>query len=113
MGLDFYELELGCSYGGFALFRQMLADGIGWHDYGCHFTDWAKPSQLKKYKDDPIFPFLMRSDCDGEMEPEECIKVAPRIRELVESWSDSGKSDRGRWKPWAIKLADGMERLAA
>jgi hypothetical protein len=55
---------------------------------------------------DDIIPLLDHSDCDGILTPDECKKVAPRLRELVKSWPD--EYDRNR----ALELADGMEQAA-
>jgi hypothetical protein len=56
---------------------------------------------------DDIVPFLNHSDCEGELSPDECKRVAPRLRELVSGWEDSVT------KLQALELADDMERAAA
>lgn len=67
---------------------------------------------------DPIVPLLYQSDCDGILTPEECATIAPRLRELVENWSDHWTMEHGKQiinydKENALKLAMGMEKAAA
>ena len=109
MGLDFNRSEASWSYGGFHEFRKALAAEInidletmeGFADNG---KPWAEI-------DDPIVPFLNHSDSDGELAPEECHQVAPRLRELVAGWPDD-TSARGYDKESALVLADDMETCA-
>jgi hypothetical protein len=57
----------------------------------------------------PLEPFLNHSDCDGELTPEQCRRVAPRLREVVAAlWSPGDYNhDAG------LLLADGMDAAAA
>jgi len=71
---------------GFTYFSGVMSDAR-WEDY-----------------DDPILPLLNHSDCDGELAPEVCQVVAPRLREIVTGWPDD--YDRRQ----AFMLADTMER---
>lgn len=59
-----------------------------------------------KVKDD-IKPLLHHSDCDGVLTPDECRKVAPRLRELVRNWEDCYDKNN------ALSLADGMDYAAS
>ena len=59
-----------------------------------------------KLKDD-IVPFLNHSDCEGELTPEECATIDPRLRELIKDWPDD---DNDKIK--ALELAGGMELAA-
>lgn len=57
-----------------------------------------------------IVPLLNHSDCDGQLTPDECRAIAPRLREIVEGWNDfEWKYDREK----AIELANGMDAAAA
>jgi hypothetical protein len=40
---------------------------------------------------DPLKPLLHHSDCDGDLTPEECAQVAPRLKEIVTGWDDKWK----------------------
>lgn len=109
MGIDFSHCEAHWAYSGFMRFRIRLAKEIGIDlmkmdgfgeapDYGG--LPWDKVI-------DPIVPLLNHSDCDGELSPQECKLVAPRLRELVASWPDD---DYDKIK--ALELAEGMEFAA-
>jgi hypothetical protein len=60
---------------------------------------------------DPIVPLLHHSDCDGELTPEQCAVIAPRLRELVSGWEDEWTAGIENYdKVNALKLADGMDQ---
>jgi hypothetical protein len=117
MGLSFRHLDIQSSYTGFAYFRRMLADSMGWKYYGdTFFYEWHRHSEVEKFRSDPMFVFMMHSDCDGFISPSDCLKIAPRLRELVKDWKDWDEENytrEGGWKRYALELADGMESLAA
>lgn len=116
MGIDFSHTTAQWSYTGFGDFRRALAlfegfelddmDGFGGdRDWSTVHTDLA--------------PLLNHSDCDGEMTPDECRRVAPRLCVVVdELWP----AERAVWEidPSAsfnrrsgLALADGMDAAAA
>jgi hypothetical protein len=101
MGLDFSHGGAHWSYSGFHDFRVKLAAEIGidlnnmWGFGGQ--TPWGDP------KEEHIIYLLDHSDCEGDLSPAKCRKVAKRLRELVASW-DNGDSDKLR----ALELAEGM-----
>ena len=134
MGLDFSHCEAHWSYSGFMNFRTKLAtqagialscmSGFAGGTTGKSFEvltisgeseERGKMPGFDKYvgrqpviswesiKDD-IKPLLTHSDCDGELTPEECAKVAPRLRELVSNWPDDDYD-----KINALRLAEGMD----
>jgi len=67
------------------------------------FTQTEAGKSWEKITDN-IEPLLNHSDCDGILSPEECKRVAPRLRELIKDWLDDDYD-----KVKALKLADGME----
>lgn len=85
MGLDFNFCDAYWSCSSFNAFRERLSKYID----KC---------------DDPLVMLINHSDCDGELTPEECAKIAPRLRAVVELWKDQD-IDKGR----ALELAKGME----
>jgi hypothetical protein len=136
MGLDFSHTDAHWGYMGFMLFRTKLAAeaGIALHCMSSFTWSFGKN---KPYKDvwvcgyeegnslqkppigiqpvikwanvhDDIVPLLNHSDCDGELSPEECLKIAPRLRELVSAWDDDDRD-----KENALWLAEGMELAAS
>ncbi|MNS40516.1 hypothetical protein D3C72_728320 [compost metagenome] len=56
---------------------------------------------------DDIVPLLNHSDCDGELTPDECRKVGPRLIELVSQWDDDDRD-----KINALLLYEGMKEAA-
>lgn len=100
MGLDFAQSEAHWSYIGFMHFRQRLASMIGLNDIMAAFND--KDFPWDKYPD-PIILLINHSDCDEELSPEDCAKVAPRLREMVAPWPDDYD------KTQALLLAEGMD----
>jgi hypothetical protein len=60
----------------------------------------------EEYENDPICILLNHSDCDGQISAEQCLKVSPRLKELVSKWS---KDDDYKWhRKRALELARGM-----
>ncbi|MEU0665710.1 hypothetical protein ABZ508_26490 [Streptomyces lavendulocolor] len=115
MGLDFTHTDAHWSYTGFGRFRQALALHEGFElktmvGYGGD-REWSTV-------DTPLKPLLDHSDCDGELTPEDCATVAPRLREVVDFlWP----ADTSTWQlnPEAcinrqngLLLADGMDNAA-
>ena len=106
MGLDFHSE--GCevddtphwSYSGFMGFRTRLAkltaigdlrtmEGFPPYEIGEDLGVIIDESVVLRSWDeidDPIVPLINHSDCDGQLTPEECRTVAPRLRELLEQF---------------------------
>lgn len=113
MGIGFSHCGASWSYSGFGHFRRRLAREIGialeameGFEEACPFCGQPmKGLPWGRFSDD-IKPLLVHSDCDGEMSPAECARVAPRLRELVADWPD----DYDKFN--AFLLAEGMERAA-
>jgi hypothetical protein len=104
MGIDFSHCDAHWSYRGFHLFRVKLASSIqldldNMEGFGSGSQSWDTIS-------DPIKPLLDHSDCDGELSPDECRTVSPRLRELVKGWGDDYDKRHALW------LADGMDLAA-
>jgi hypothetical protein len=101
MGLDFNRSEVHWGYSGFAAFREKLALEIG--------IELEKMNGFggnRKWDNiiDPIALFLDHSDCEGELSPNECAKIYPRLLDLVRKWDDKDVD-----KAKAIQLANDME----
>lgn len=77
------------SYGGFSRFRRLLAaeEGIDL-DRMAGFGLPADEATPWNTVTTPLHPLLDHSDCDGELSPEECAQVAPRLKEICEAWSE-------------------------
>jgi hypothetical protein len=77
-------------YGGFARFRERLAEFEGFSlsemkGFGGE-RDWGDVATELK-------PLLNHSDCDGEMTPDECAQVVPRLDGIIATWSTYGDGD--------------------
>ncbi len=82
MGVDFSHGEAHFSYSSFAHFRAMLAELIGVDRKQMQGCGGQRPwSEV----DDPLAPFLSRTDCDGWLSPTETSLAAARFRELMDN----------------------------
>ena len=110
MGLDFmiqgvepdYEKNAHWSYSGFNRFRTKIAALLGiqldaMSGFG-GITAWTT------FEDDPIHIFLNHSDCDGKLLPEECAKIAPRLKALIAKLDEEWDRESG------ILLTDMMDK---
>ena len=112
MGLDFSHTDAHWSYHGFKRFRTALAahEGIaldrmdGFRSYGDD-----RPSIPWTGITSDLAPLLNHSDCDGELTPEECRRITPRLREVVANLWKPGDYDYAT----GMELADGMDAAAA
>jgi hypothetical protein len=111
MGIGFSHCDASWSYSGFNSFRQRLAKEIGIRDLGLWWNLGGIDGKREDYND-PIELLLDHSNCEGVLSPEECRVIAPRLREVVEAWSEEIHKG-GYDKQMAIRLADGMEKAAA
>ncbi|HEY9369092.1 hypothetical protein [Streptomyces sp.] len=116
MGLDFSHTEAHWSYTGFSRFRKALAtfEGIDldrMHGFGQGGKPWESVAT-------PLKPLLDHSDCDGEMTPDECRQVAPRLRQVIDelwpaatsTWERNPEASLHRSN--GLLLAEGMESAA-
>ena len=107
MGLDFSHGDAHFSYHGFNMFRERLATQIGIDlNSMLGYEDYGDPiGKSWEGIEDPIVLLLHHSDCEGELSPEACLKIAPRLRELLSSWEEGV----GSTKRSGLKLAKAME----
>lgn len=112
MGLNFSHTNAAWPYVAFSRFREALATHEG--------IDLSHMEGFRRHGDDrprvpwtsvttPLVPFLNHSDCDGELTPEECRQVAPRLREVIAAIWPSGHYNH----EVGLLLADGMDAAAA
>lgn len=102
MGLDFNYSEVCWGYINFGEFRRKLAVEIGVNLDSMEGFGGIIP--WKNVKEDAIIDFLDHSDCDGNLTPQQCGAIAPRLVELVADWEDD---DRDKVK--ALELAEDMQ----
>ncbi len=102
---DYDLLDVAWAYSDFRRYRDRIAIQIGFPEYIGILS--LKDPRYEKLKDDPIRPFLQHSDCDGELTPDECAALAPRLRDIVRYWPEN---DRDRIK--SLNLADILTDIA-
>lgn len=102
MGIDFSHCDASWAYSGFNRARIKLAKEIG-----LDLNSMVGFGGEQKWPDHDLIPLLNHSDCDGELTPEECKRVAPALREAVSKWDDD--YDRAKF----LELAEGMELAAS
>lgn len=112
MGLDFSHTDAYWSYGGFHRFRRAIAahEGIDldkMYGFARHGDDTPKLSWDTITT--PLKPLLNHSDCDGELAPDECRQVAPKLREVIDAVWPEDCYDRQA----GLELANGMDAAAA
>lgn len=92
---DYSLFDVHWSYSGFMRFRRALAkaeglnldDMQGYADYPVG-VETAAPGRAIPWSSvsTPLEPLLNHSDCDGELTPDECAQIAPRLKEIVSDW---------------------------
>jgi hypothetical protein len=96
------------SYGGFHRFRQLLAaeDGIDLERMAGFTDDFSgKPAPPGKPWSEvatTLAPLLNHSDCDGELTPDECIQIMPRLKEIRVTWKENDAD------PWDVEKIDAL-----
>lgn len=106
MGLDFSHGTAHWSYGGFHRARTKLAAVLGieldaMQGFGGNKA-WPDAEKV------PLVGLLYHSDCDGDLTPDQCRKIAPALRAAVQQWP-ADDFDRDGFN----RLADAMDEAAA
>jgi hypothetical protein len=114
MGLDFSHTDAHFSYYGFHEFRRRLALLIGVNlDEMKGFTDPPEAGKPWSAIDDPIVHLLDHSDCNGEIDREQCEEVARRLRQLLDEWQDEDDEAYAYYQLHGRKLVQGLEIASA
>lgn len=103
------------AFDGFGLFRRRLAEAEGldleemqgygkYNEFGNHVPGARSWDEI----DTPLKPLLDHSDCDGELTPEECAQVFPRLRKILEGWDLDDPGFHYDYRS-GLRLADCME----
>ena len=114
MGLDFSHGDAHWAYSGFGRFRERLAATVGIPLLRMRgFCKYGDGEGIEwPVSDEPLLILLHHSDCDGELTPDECRKIARRLRDVVEFWNDVMHPGQDYDRANALKLADGMDSAA-
>jgi hypothetical protein len=107
MGISFSHCEATWSYTGFHDFR----DRIMWQVFGAPLDSMRGHGgefPWESLPDDPIKILLDHSDCDGHFSPEDCTRLAPRLKEIIQKWTDDPEDvEEGYDKRMALRLVGG------
>ena len=130
MGLDCSHDAWHGAYSAFKRFRRMIAMACGgsWppHDPEFRMPDGSKVGDGWWFTDDDVVPadhhegcdiFMGHSDCEGEISPGDCLKVAGFLRWVAPRLQAAGT---GHLSPLsmgprdrAVRFAEGCEAAAA
>ncbi|MBW1739413.1 MAG: hypothetical protein JRJ69_18305 [Deltaproteobacteria bacterium] len=97
MGLDCSHNAFSGAYSAFNRFRQAVAKAANGsfppHDPKNNLDDryWYFGEGYSKDTHPGLYIFLSHSDCDGEISPEDCKKVADELEELLPKLDAMGK----------------------
>jgi hypothetical protein len=109
----FYEAPGGTSW-------DKAAEGKDQENYNlwpfnAHFrhTHPSLPVKWESLKPDPLHVLLYHSDCDGEIAPEDCGKIADRLEELMPLLPSAEEAGHiGNWKDKTKQFIDGCRAAA-
>jgi len=101
MGINFSHCNAHWAYSGFMHFRSRLAADLG---YDIPLREMYDNGTYTLMCEEPIYPLIDHSDCEGELLIGEMKQIVPQLKEIVEKWSD-GDYDKAR----ALELIEGME----
>lgn len=104
MGIDFSHCNASWSYSGFHRFRCRLAEVV--HLTLEDYNGYGEKKDWPTSEEEPLVSLFNHSDCEGELTPEECRLIAPRLREVMSNWADDYDRRMG------MDLAQGMENAA-
>lgn len=86
----------------------MIAAGMPPLDTMVYFggkTPWTP------YKDHPLYPLLTHSDCDGELTPEECAKIAKGLDAIAHKLTDEHAEKARQFAAGCRDAAENHEKV--
>jgi len=101
MGVEFHPGHLSTTYGGFHDFRSKIVESLG---YTMSYGDMIDNHCVDFMKDEPIYPLLNRSDCDGELTVEELKQILTQCQTVVNSWDSEDDI-----KEFGLEFIDSIE----
>ncbi len=101
MGIDFSHCEAHWAYSGFMRFRSKLTETLGYtHSLNMMYEDGT----YTRMQNEPIYPLIDHSDCDGNLSVEEMKQILPQLKDIINRWPDN-EYDKKR----GLELIEGME----
>lgn len=116
MPLAFTHGRAAWSYAGFYTFRRRLLLQVAGVDLstmeGFAHQAGVPARNAKRWSDlpaaEPLLALINHSDCNGDLSPEQCAAIAPRLRTVIASWPEADYDRQN-----ATLLASGMELAAS
>jgi len=85
VGLGFSHGDAHWSYSGFMRFRNKLTETLG---YTVPLGEMYYHGSHIQMKNEPIFPLINHSDCDGNLTVEEMQQILPQLEGIINRWDD-------------------------
>ncbi|OMF38784.1 hypothetical protein BK133_00855 [Paenibacillus sp. FSL H8-0548] len=100
MGLDTSHNAFHGAYSSFNRFRKVVAEAAGGSypphkDENMDKENWYWDSSYSKEANPGLYEFFNHSDCDGEISPEMCVKVADELEKLLPRIEELSKGTDG------------------
>lgn len=95
MGIDFSHGEAHWAYSGFMRFRSLLAETLG---YRTPLSEMYNSGTHDVMKNEPIWPLINHSDCDGELTVEEMKQILPQLIAIVNIWEGQHDGSPGKYE---------------
>ena len=102
--------EAKWSYREFMGFRQKIIDTL-YPKANLSFVEVNAIGSLHPISEEPIYPFLIHSDTQGDMSVEEMKQITPQLTYIVTGWDEVyDNSVEGYYKTTGLELIKGMEK---
>jgi len=92
MGLDFSHGEAHWSYSGFMHFRNEITKHLG---YTKTLSEMYDDGTYDVMQNEPIWPLINHSDCDGDLTVKEMKQIIPQLREILLVWEKATPDQTG------------------
>jgi len=89
MGIDFSHGEARWAYSGFMRFRSRISETLGYGDLKTMYDEGSHTAM----QDEPIYPLINHSDCDGELTVKEMEMIIPQLESILTMWADKDKEN--------------------
>ena len=85
MGIDFSHGDAHWAYSGFMRFRNKLAETLG---YAVSLSTMYDDGSYTRMRNEPIWPLIDHSDCDGDLTVEEMEQIIPQLENISNHWDE-------------------------
>lgn len=85
MGIDFSHGDAHWAYSGFMHFRNKLTETLG---YAVLLSTMYDDGSYTCMRNEPIWPLIDHSDCDGELTVEEMQQIIPQLENIINRWDE-------------------------